>query len=114
MTTKVKKASLGLAFSIPPIWLYAVIAATLFMTALLGCNKKGIVNELWFADADNFSEDLAGVRIGDEENGKWGYIDKTGKMIISPQFDQAWGFQEGLAAVKIHSEDGNGKWGFID
>ena len=40
---------------------------------------------------------------------KSGFIDKMGKMVIPPIFDNAYGFSEGLAAVKI-----DGKWGFID
>lgn len=40
---------------------------------------------------------------------KWGYIDKRGAVIISPQFDGADFFQEGLAIVQI-----NGKLGYID
>ena len=43
------------------------------------------------------------------QNGKWGFIDKTGKIIINPQFDEVDFFSEGLCAVKI----GN-KWGYID
>ena len=36
-----------------------------------------------------------------EQNGKFGYIDKTGKIVISPQFDGASGsFSEDLACVK--------------
>ena len=35
-------------------------------------------------------------RAGD---GKWGYIDRTGKVIIDPQFDAARDFSEGLAWV---------------
>ncbi len=31
---------------------------------------------------------------------KWGYIDGEGKMAVEPQFDGAWEFHEGLAAVK--------------
>ena len=42
-------------------------------------------------------------------NGQWGYIDKTGKIVINPQFDSAWDFSEGLAWVKV-----GGKWGYID
>ncbi len=40
-----------------------------------------------------------------------GYIDKTGKVVIKPQFDgdSARDFYEDLAAVKI-----GGKWGYID
>lgn len=36
-----------------------------------------------------------------EEAGKWGYIDPNGKFIISPQFDSAGPFFEGLAAVEL-------------
>src|SRR4051812_20525185 len=40
---------------------------------------------------------------------KWGYIDTTGKLVIQYQFDQAWGFGDGLASVKIGE-----RWGYID
>ena len=43
------------------------------------------------------------------QDGKAGFIDKAGTMVIAPQFSEAWKFSEGLAAVKI-----DGKWGFID
>lgn len=43
------------------------------------------------------------------QNGKHGYIDKTGKYVINPQFDLAGEFSEGLSGVKIGD-----KWGFID
>jgi len=52
---------------------------------------------------------LASVRIGDDKTGKWGYIDKSGGWVISPQFDAAEQFSEGLAAVQIA-----GKYGYID
>ncbi|MBH0209330.1 MAG: WG repeat-containing protein, partial [Nitrospira sp.] len=32
-----------------------------------------------------FSDGLAAVRIGDGTTGKWGFIDKHGTMVISPQ-----------------------------
>ena len=57
------------------------------------------------------------VRIGDEASGKYGYIDKTGKVVISPQFDNAHWFQEGLAKVAIGGTRpgcSDGKWGYID
>ncbi len=40
------------------------------------------------------------------QNGKWGLIDKTGKIVINPQFDDICYFNEDKIAVKI-----NGKWG---
>ena len=42
-------------------------------------------------------------------HGKYGFADKTGNLVIPPQFDQASGFSEGVAAVKI-----DGKYGYID
>jgi len=52
-----------------------------------------------------FYEGMAMVR----RNGKYGYIDKTGKEVVKPQFDFAYPFSEGLAKVEK-----NGKYGFID
>ncbi len=43
------------------------------------------------------------------ENGKYGYIDKSGKVVIQPQFDNTMGFNEGLAATSV-----GGKFGYID
>lgn len=40
----------------------------------------------------------------------YGFIDTKGNMVIPPQFSQAQGFSEGLAAVKTLE----GKWGFIN
>ncbi len=40
---------------------------------------------------------------------KFGYIDKSGSTVISPQFDFCYGFSEGLAAVEV-----DGVYGFID
>ncbi len=35
------------------------------------------------------------------QGGKWGYIDKAGKVAIPPRFDCAWDFSEGLARVQV-------------
>jgi hypothetical protein len=47
------------------------------------------------------------------KDGKWGYMDKTGKIVIPLQFACTWGFSEGLAAVMV-SNFPTGKIGFID
>ena len=44
-----------------------------------------------------------------EKDGKWGYVDNTGKVIIPFIYDTADDFREGLAAVRIEYS-----WGFID
>ncbi len=52
-----------------------------------------------------FASPLLPVKV----DGKWGYIDKTGQVVIQPQFDEAKIFSEGLTAVRIGS-----KWGYIN
>jgi len=42
-------------------------------------------------------------------DGKWGYIDHTGSIAITPQFEEAGFFYEGRAAVRQ-----NGLWGYVD
>lgn len=43
------------------------------------------------------------------QGGKWGYIDKSGSLVIKPQYDMAWDFSEGLASVQVGM-----KRGYID
>jgi hypothetical protein len=52
-----------------------------------------------------FSEGLGQVYI----DKKCGYVDKKGKVVIRPRFEDAGDFSEGLALVEI-----GGKWGYID
>ena len=61
--------------------------------------------------AQPFHEGLAAVMTGSEEDeaGRWGYIDKQGRMAIAPAFQEATPFQNGLAAVR--QDD---LWGYID
>lgn len=52
-------------------------------------------------------------------NGKYGFCDKDGRIVVEPRYDYATDFSEGLARVFIGktsdcSEDFSGKWGFID
>ncbi len=58
-----------------------------------------------------FNDGFALVKTGD----LWGYCDKTGNIKISPQFDYAFPFSEGLAAVaKTNKEKNETLWGFIN
>lgn len=42
-------------------------------------------------------------------NGRWGYIDAKGKLVVTPIFRDAMDFSEGVAAVKADD-----KWGYVD
>ena len=55
--------------------------------------------------AENYSEGLASLR----EEGKSGFIDRTGNVIVSPQFTHVYSASGGIAAVEH-----DGKYGFIN
>ncbi len=66
----------------------------------------GVLIPVLFNDAYPFNNNrFAPVKSGD----KWGYINEGGKFIIAPQYDFAFGFDNGLAVVEV-----GGKYGFID
>lgn len=60
-------------------------------------------------DGGYFYQGLAKVKL----NGKWSFINKTGKLICQAQFDEVRDFSGGLAAVNIGGSDAQ-KWGFIN
>lgn len=38
-----------------------------------------------------------------QKDGQYGYTDKTGSIIISPRYEVAYNFSEGLAGVKLNN-----------
>ena len=62
-----------------------------------GLSRVGIDDD---GDMDDYMDDMAIDR--------WGYIDKTGKLIIDIRYKKAYDFSEGVAAVMV-----DGKWGYI-
>ncbi len=59
--------------------------------------------------ADPFFEGVARIKV----NGKYGYINKEGKIVISPQYTDAGMFLEGVASVEMKVDDKT-KEGYID
>lgn len=43
------------------------------------------------------------------EGGKWGFVDKKGRIVIPIIYDNVWLFNDGIAVVQV-----KGKWGFIN
>ena len=88
--------------------------------ALVGSNDKiGFINSkgeevvpikfiesLW---ENGFLEGFAVVRIDDGEYVKHGYIDKSGKIVVEPTYNEARQFHDGRASV-----GNDGKYGYID
>lgn len=73
--------------------------------------SRGDKSPFYFEKSDLY---LASVQTGTDEEGepvyKYGYVDKTGEMVIDYQFDDGWDFsQNGMAVVEK-----DGKWGYID
>lgn len=70
-------------------------------------SEGGVVGSDSYQDAHMFNSGgkYAAVKL----DGKWGFIDTTGTIVIEPQYEDARSFANGAAAVKI-----KGKWGYID
>ncbi len=48
--------------------------------------------------------------VNEEGDEKWGFVNKTGKVVITPQFKSVSNFSDGLCGVR----NDDGKWGFIN
>lgn len=96
-------------------------------TALAAEEQRGVLTYTevvspQYENAGSFSEGLAPVK----QNGKWGYIDTEGRVVIPFQYEMAYIFNEGLAVVAANPQtktSGEGdyaytytevEWGFIN
>ena len=66
--------------------------------------RQGPVTEFIFEDYDKFYSNIMAMKI----DGKWGFVDMSGKFIIDPVFEDAISIDDEHAFVKH-----NGKWGII-
>lgn len=64
------------------------------------------LSEIRFEDAKGYEGGLVAVA---DANGKWGFANSAGEMIVDFQYEDAKSFSSSLAAVKT-----NGKWGYIN
>ena len=86
-------------------WLQLLILFIILLFPTLIIAQKNNMELTIFDNIYGFSDGLARVK----QNGKYGYIDKNGKMVIQPQFNDARNFSDGLAMVRQ-----NGKYRYID
>ena len=82
-----------------------ILPLLLAVFAIAGCDKK----DTEISTAAN-SENVSLTPFVAERHKT---TEMTGHFVINPQFDGAYSFSDGLAAVRI-GDDKTGKWGFID
>jgi hypothetical protein len=80
--------------------------------APVSINKKGeiISTQSNAYSVKIYSEGLAAFCVKEKDDYKWGFVDKTGKVVINPQFAMVNNFSGGRCAV----QNADKKWGFID
>lgn len=91
-----------------------------FFIAFTSCNENSSNNNNSYSNNTN-SNGNNSITEADtpelfliEKNDKYGYIDRTGKIIIEPQFEEAHLFHEGLAYVQILGNNDKLKEYYID
>ena len=101
--------------------IFAVLIAVAVIIGVFFLSKPNIIassdEDTCFA-ADSTEEEMAAAREDKEialypimkDNGKCGFIDKKGKIVISCEWNYVSNFYDGLACV----QDDNSKYGFID
>ncbi|MCQ2224579.1 MAG: WG repeat-containing protein [Paludibacteraceae bacterium] len=62
-----------------------------------------------FNDARPFNAAMTAVEVPKKDKMVWNFIDKTGKVVYTPEYDDAMTFQNGVCPVKRH-----GAWGVIN
>ena len=72
-------------------------------------NDRVVINNRHFQSRDSFSEGLAAIEI----DGKLGFINKAGEIVIEPKFMSYGQFNKGFLLVLRLSRDEN-QYGFID
>jgi hypothetical protein len=87
--------------------LFIVIFSLALIFIFSSCNKDKNASSVTEKISSITSNSIISVPV--KAGNKWGYIDKAGKYVISPQFDDANRFSDGLAPVKL-----GGKYGYID
>jgi len=81
------------------------VAILLFISICTCCTEQSIA-----ANVSNKSKrELYPVEV----DGKYGYMNKTGQIVIEPQFDGASDFSEGLARILVGDYE-TGRFGYID
>jgi len=74
-----------------------LLICVLFCGTVFASNNYSIIKMSEFAGVGEFSEGLCAVQ--DKNTSRWGFVDTSKKWVISPQFQSASYFKNGLCAV---------------
>ena len=73
------------------------------------------------ADSQSVNEEKKNYQFADmglepfvDSDGKWGFADRSGNVVIPCRYDNVKGFSDGVATVAVCGDDGDLKWGVID
>ena len=78
------------------------------VTVLLCALAVFFISAAGYSQLDIEDKDKAGLFPVSRE-GKWGFMDRTGRMVIEPQFEAAFPFTEGFSRIQL-----KGKWGYMN
>ncbi len=68
----------------------------------------------WIKIDGNISDVSDGLVLVQNEDSKYGYVDKTGKTVVPFVYENLYSFSEGLALFSEYKEDYGFKYGYID
>lgn len=88
-------------------YLSLILLITLFAGTASADEKTNFkwIKEMRYEQVRPYCEGLSAFK----QNDKWGFLDVTGAIVISPVYEDCQDFHNGVAAVKVE-----GKWGYID
>lgn len=82
-----------------------VLAASAAISAHADKTNFRWIKDIDYSTVRHFSQGHSAF----QQNGKWGFINTAGEVVVEAQYEDCHDYMNGYAAVKI-----NGVWGFID
>ena len=92
-------------FIIAVILVMILVSSAVFLYVQLVIHSKSNDKSEQDIRSEETDEELYVIR----DNGRYGYINRSGLVVIKPQFEDAYNFSEGLARIGVRH-----KYGFID